>query len=155
MKKRRINQMKQFFIELFEYNHQCNQKLVEVINDRPEKISEKAFKLYCHVLNAHHIWNGRIETKQTAFAVWEVHAVQALKSIDQINYEQTLQILDKLDLKEIFNYSNNKGITFGGSIRDILFHVINHSTYHRGQIATEFRQHGLEPLVTDYILLKR
>ena len=147
--------MKQFFIELFEYNHQCNQKLAEVINDSSEKISEKVLKLYCHVLNAHHIWNCRIEKKQTAFGVWEVHAVQSLKSIDQRNYQQTLQILDKLDLNEIFNYSNSKGIVISGSIRDILFHVINHSTYHRGQIATEFRQHGLEPLVTDYILFKR
>jgi uncharacterized damage-inducible protein DinB len=93
--------------------------------------------------------------KQTVFGVWEVHAVQELKSIEQINYEQSLQILDKFDLNEIISYSNSKGQAFRDRIQDLLFHVINHSTYHRGQIATEFRQHGLEPLATDYILFKR
>jgi uncharacterized damage-inducible protein DinB len=147
--------MKQFFKELFEYNHHCNQKLSEVFNDNFERTSEKAISLYSHVLNAHHIWNNRIEVKQTVFGVWEVHAVQELKSIEQINYEQSLQILDKFDLNEIISYSNSKGQAFRDRIQDLLFHVINHSTYHRGQIATEFRQHGLEPLATDYILFKR
>ncbi|QLH28398.1 MAG: hypothetical protein HWD63_02710 [Candidatus Parvibacillus calidus] len=39
-------------------------------------------------------------------------------------------------------------------MKDIIFHIINHSTYHRGQIAMEFRQSGLEPLNTDYIFYK-
>ncbi|WP_209331385.1 DinB family protein [Lunatimonas salinarum] len=34
-------------------------------------------------------------------------------------------------------------------------HIVNHSTYHRGQIATLFRESGLQPVVTDYIMLKR
>jgi len=147
--------MKQFFKELFEYGHHFNQKLFGVISDNPDKTSEKAVKLFNHVLNAHQIWNNRIDPKQPTFGVWELHTVSDLKIIDQTNYEQTLQILDKFDLTEIINYANSKGQTFSNSIRDILFHVINHSTYHRGQIATEFRQHGLEPLVTDYIAYKR
>ena len=101
------------------------------------------------------LWNNRIEPKQATFGIWELHFVQDLKNIDQTNYEQTLQILDKFDLNESINYSNSKGQAFSNSIRDILFHVINHSTYHRGQIATEFRIHELEPLVTDYIFYKQ
>lgn len=147
--------MKQFFKELFEYSHHFNGKLSEVFTDNPDKTSEKAVKLYNHVLNSHQIWNNRIDAKQAAFGVWELHAVQDLKSIDQINYTTTLQIIDKFDLNEIINYSNSKGLAFSSSIRDILFHVINHSTYHRGQIATEFKNLGLEPLVTDYISFKR
>ena len=146
--------MKQFFKELFEYNHHFNQKLYEVFNDSPDKTSEKAVKLFNHILNAHQIWNNRIFPQQATFGVWELHVLQDLKNIDQTNYEQSLQILDKLNLNEVINYSNSKGQTFSNSRHDILFHVINHSTYHRGQIATEFRQHGLEPLVTDYSFYK-
>lgn len=40
-------------------------------------------------------------------------------------------------------------------IKDIMFHIVNHSTYHRAQIATELKDHGIEPLKTDYILYKR
>lgn len=147
--------MKSFYRELFEYSHHFNQKLTDVFNDNPDKISKKSVKLFNHVLNAHQIWNNRIDPKQTPFGVWELHDTQDLKTIDKTNYEQTLQILDKFDLNETINYSNSKGQAFSNSIKDILFHVINHSTYHRGQVATEFKQYGLEPLVTDYIFYKR
>ncbi|MBP6154328.1 MAG: hypothetical protein KA457_05885 [Chitinophagales bacterium] len=147
--------MKQFFKELFEYGHQFNQKLFDVFNANPDKTSEKSVKLFNHILNAHQIWNNRINLKNPTFGVWELHAVSDLKTIDQINYEQTLHILDKFDLTETINYANSKGQTFNNSIRDIFFHVINHSTYHKGQIATEFKQNGLDPLVTDYIFYKR
>jgi uncharacterized damage-inducible protein DinB len=46
-------------------------------------------------------------------------------------------------------------VAFSNDIKSIIFHVINHSTYHRGQIASEFKQNGLDPMVTDYILYKR
>ena len=147
--------MKQLFRELFEYNHHFNQKLSDVFTDSPDKTSEKAVKLFNHILNAHQIWNNRVEPRKTTFGVWELHAIHDLKNIDKANYEHTLQILDTVDLNENINYSTSKGKAFNNRIRDILFHVINHSTYHRGQIATEFRQHGLEPLVTDYTLYKQ
>ena len=146
--------MKQFFKELFEYSHHFNQKLSNVFNDIPDKASEKAVKLFNHLLNAHQVWNNRIELKQATFRIWELNSTQDLKNIDQTNNEQSLQILDKFDLNETINYSNSKGQAFSNSIRDILFHVINHSTYHRGQIATEFRLHELESLVMDYIFYK-
>lgn len=146
--------MKLFFKELFEYSYHFNQKLVEVFNENPDKISDKASRLFNHILNAHQIWNNRIEPKQSTFGVWELHPVNDLKKIDQNNFEQSLEILDKFDLKEIITYSNSNGQVFRKSIQDKLFHIINHSTYHRGQIATEFKQCGLEPLATDYIRYK-
>ena len=62
-----------------------------------------------------------------------------------MNQEHSLLILDKFDINETINYSNSNGKTFSKVIRDLLFHVINHSTYHKAQIATEFRQNGLDP----------
>lgn len=144
--------MEQFFKELFEYGHYFNQKLGDLFAANPDKISEKSVRLYSHILNAHQIWNNRIEPKQPAFGVWEIHPIENCKDIDKINYENSLLILDKFDLNDTINYKNTKGRK---SIRDILFHIVNHSTYHRGQIATEFRQNGIDPLVTDYIFYKR
>lgn len=147
--------MKQFFKDLFEYGHHFNQKLWNVFNENPNKTSEKSLKLYSHILNAHQIWNNRIESKQKTLGVWEIHPIQNCKDIEKVNYEDSLLIIDKFDLNETINYVNNRGQTFSNGIRDVLFHVINHSTYHRGQIAAEFRQNGLEPLATDYIFYKR
>jgi uncharacterized damage-inducible protein DinB len=147
--------MKPFFKELFEYSNHFNQKLADIFNESPDKTSEKAIKLFNHLLNAHQIWNNRIEPKQTPSGVWELNSVQDLKNIDNSNYEQTLFILDNFDLNTPIEYTNSKGDTFSNNIRDIYFHVINHSTHHRGQIASEFRQYGLNPLVSDYIFYKR
>lgn len=147
--------MKLFLKELFEYNHHFNQKLFDIFENYSDKTSEKSVKLFNHILNAHQIWNNRIDLKQPPFGIWELHDIQYLKNIDKVNYEQTLKILDNFDINETISYPKSTGHRFNNTTRDILFHVINHSTYHRGQIATEFKQHGLDPLVTDYIFFKR
>lgn len=147
--------MKEFFKELFEYNYNYNQKLSDIYICEFDKISEKATILYNHVLNAHQIWNNRIEPKQTTFGVWQIHPIKDVKGIDKLNYEQSLIVLEKFDLGETINYVNTKGEILQNSLRDIFFHVINHSTYHRGQIATEFKNCGIEPITTDYIFYKR
>lgn len=147
--------MKDFFKQLFAYNHHVNQKLADVFNAYPHKTSERAIKLFSHIINAHHIWNHRIVSRQATVGVWEMQAVSALEGIDSINYNESLQILEGYDLSLSINYTNTSGLTFNNSIGDTLFHVINHSTYHRAQIATEFKLNGIDPLLTDYILYKR
>ena len=37
----------------------------------------------------------------------------------------------------------------------MITHVVNHATYHRGQVATMFRQLGLKPIGTDFITFAR
>ncbi|MFN3405960.1 MAG: DinB family protein [Cytophagaceae bacterium] len=147
--------MKEFFIDLFNYNHSCNQKLADAFVTNSGNTSDKSVKLFSHILNAHHIWNHRINSQQPKFPVWELQSVDQFKNTDRVNYEQTIQILDNADYSSILNYTTSRGDSFSNSIREILFHIINHSTYHRGQIASDFRQSGLEPLASDYIFYKR
>jgi len=147
--------MKQLFKELFEYGHHSNQKLSIAFHEHPNKQSEKTIKLFSHILNAHQIWNNRIEPTQPTFEVWQIHNIQDFKRIDQANFEKSLKLLDRFDLNASANYANSKGQNFNNSIRDIFFHIVNHSTYHRAQIATEFKQNGINPLVTDFIFYKR
>lgn len=147
--------MKAFFQELFDYNHHSNQILGTIFNEHPDKTSEKSKSLFSHVVNAHHIWNNRINQTQNGYGVWDLHAIEHCLDMDKANYQNTLLILDVVDLNAIINYKTSNGFSFNNSIRDILFHIINHSTYHRGQIATDFRQHDIEPLPTDFIFYKR
>ena len=146
------NQIDIFFKELFLYNQHCNQKLFDLFILHQEKAVEKALGLYSHILNAHQIWNVRIEPTQPPYGIWQIHPLDSCKEIDKINYENNLSIIDKFDINSISNFKKNKAIF---SIRDMLFHIINHATYHRAQIATEFREHGIEPLGTDYIFFKK
>lgn len=146
--------MTTFFKELFEYNHHSNQKLINKLLENSDKTSEKSLHLQNHIINAHQIWNSRILT-EIPFGVFEIHPTNELQELDNKNFQRTLEILKTKDLLEIINYKNTKGQTFSNSVKDILFHIINHSTYHRAQIATECKQQGIEPLITDYIFYKR
>ncbi len=147
--------MTSFFKELFTYNRHCNQQLADVFIKHPDTTSEKAISQFSHILNAHHIWNNRIDPQQAAYGVWQLQDAKDFKQIDQANYKHSLHILDTFDLDATINYNNSKGQSFQNSIQDVLFHSINHSTYHRGQIATDFKTTGLQPLVTDFIFYKR
>ena len=67
----------------------------------------------------------------------------------------SLSITDPHFIRCIKPNMAKKGNLFENKIDDILFHIINHSTYHRGQIMMLFRESGLEPIFSDYIFHKR
>jgi len=147
--------MKTFWKNLFEYSHHCNQGLFKLFAENTDRASEKSVRLFNHIINAHQIWNGRIEGIPQAAGVWDVRPAGDLKDLDAANFRNTLEILDKISLTAVIHYTTSKGTPFSNTVGDILFHAVNHSTYHRGQIALEFRQAGIEPWGTDYIFYKR
>ena len=63
----------------------------------------------------------------------------------------------ELEQSEFVNRVNNETLTkllpFRGmrlTLMHLMQHVVNHSTYHRGQVALAMRQLGAEPLATDF-----
>jgi uncharacterized damage-inducible protein DinB len=56
------------------------------------------------------------------------------------------------ELKEIFTYRSLRGMMVSLPRWAVLRHVVNHGTYHRGQIANMMRQVGAAPPSTDYFL---
>ncbi len=149
--------MKDFLKELFEYSHHYNTILIKKFNDGDldHVFSERSEKLMSHLLNAHYIWNSRIAGKEVKTDGWQEHDRGELQELETRNYEDSLNVLENDDLERIVVYQNSKGESFKNSVRDILFHIINHSTYHRGQLAADFRKTGIDPVVSDYIFYKR
>lgn len=147
--------MKALFEDLFIYGHHCNQQLANAFVLESQKIDSKSITIFSHILNAHHIWNNRILGRNSSYGVWDNHTVDEFAAIDRTNFEQTQQILKVQPLTDNVSYKTGNGQPFGNTVRDILFHVVNHSTYHRGQLALLFRQRKVNPLATDYILYKR
>ncbi len=146
--------MKEEFIGLFAYNHHSNQKVLKLVLEHPEEVSEKTINLVNHILNAHQIWNARI-VGEPEFGVWQIHASDVLWELNTENHEKTIQILTEVDINSTIKYITSKGIPYTNTVKDILFHLINHSTYHRAQIATELKNYGIEPENTDYIFYAR
>ncbi|HEY1337930.1 MAG TPA: DinB family protein [Bryobacteraceae bacterium] len=51
-----------------------------------------------------------------------------------------------------FSYRNFKGERWTYKYWEALLHVVNHQTYHRGQVTTLLRQLGAQPAAIDYLL---
>src|SRR5215471_3810645 len=131
--------MKLFFSELLQYDRHFNHEIVSALLANQTKVSERCIRLTSHILNVHQIWNLKIQPGQLAYESWKVHPIQDLENINQENFERSTNILETFDLDQAVEYATSSGKIFKNSVRDILFQIINHSTYHRGQIATEFR----------------
>ena len=147
--------MKLFFTELFEYNFKCNSQVIKRSLEFESKITGRSHKLFDHIFNAHEIWNSRILQHAAVFGVWQSHGLKDWKVINQSCHEASLSIIGQFDFDLKVSYTNSLGDSYVSSVRDILFHIINHSTYHRAQIASDFRANDIEPVQTDYIFFKR
>lgn len=147
--------MKNLFNELFDYNFYCNKKLIDQFQI-VEKATEKSISLFSHILNAHDIWNSRILNTSEKYKVFQIHNTNDFADIHYENQRTSFEIITNInDFEERVAYENSEGRQFANFKKDILFHIINHSTYHRGQIAMEFRNNNIEPLSVDYIHYKR
>ena len=62
-----------------------------------------------------------------------------------------LMTLTDDDLRRDFAYRNMAGASFSNRLGDLMTHVVNHATYHRGQLTTMLRQVGATPPSTDFV----
>lgn len=59
--------------------------------------------------------------------------------------------LTEVDLDRMVSYKNTAGKPYENVMWQMLQHVANHGTYHRGQVVTLLRQLGGQPQATDLI----
>lgn len=63
--------------------------------------------------------------------------------------------LGDADLARVVEYRNIAGETHAEPLAGLVRHVVNHSTYHRGQVTTQLRQIGVPPPATDLVVFLR
>lgn len=121
-----------------------------------DSIPDKTSVLFSHILNAHHLWNARMLRVPHTYGVWQLHAPKDWQDIHYENQRSSFEITSNIvDFEKRIDYENTEGRLFTNTLQDMLFHIINHSTNHRAQIAMDFRENGIEPLVLDYVYYKR
>lgn len=103
------------------------------------------------------IWLARIREIPVSVGVWDEHDLETCKKMHQ---QASAQIKSEIDsritmLQQTVKYKTTKGVPYEDHIDDILLHLFNHGTYHRGQIAQDLRLNGFEPINTDYITFLR
>lgn len=114
----------------------------------------RALRYMAHIVSAEWLWLGRLKQWKQAFPVWPEWTwaecdAQAGKLPPL--WKEYIRGLRPAGLDQPAFYTNTKGEEWTNTVGDILAHVLLHSAYHRGQIATDLRAAGLTPALTDYI----
>lgn len=115
---------------------------------------KRSLQLFSHILSAERLWLERLTQKAQSHPVWPepdlpwCEAQAAEMSRLWIAYLANFTVDD---LARTISYKNSKGEAWTSSIMDILTHVVMHSAYHRGQIASHMREIGQDPAYTDFI----
>ena len=138
-----------------QYNAWANQKTVEILKgvddvalDTELKSSFPTIrKTLMHVWDAQQIWLLRLEGQPTT--KWpsqdftgDTAELYRRYLEDSKAIADFIAAKDRAFLDSHISYKNMKGLEFTSNVEDILFHVVNHGTFHRGQIITMLRELG-------------
>ena len=115
---------------------------------------------FAHIVSAEWIWLRRWKgDSPTALPAWlgggsREELLAQLAGVEKERAE-FLAALSPAGLRAPVSYRTLNGQAHTNALGDLLRHVVNHSTYHRGQLATQMRQLGLHPPSTDFVLYLR
>jgi len=113
-----------------------------------------------HIVGAEWVWLRRwLGESPNRFPDWVTEPVHGdlrarLSAIEQ-EREAFVAGLSDADLGRSTSYRTLGGQTCSDPLGNLMKHVVNHSTYHRGQVVTLLRQLGQKPPSTDLILYLR
>lgn len=151
------------------YNLWANQKLCEVILALPSELQEQELpssfssirKTILHLWDAESIWWQRIKLQENIIRPSDVFTgttAEAIQSLLQQNRQWDAWIANAtgMALQHVFSYYNTKREQFKQPTYQVLLHIMNHGTYHRGQLVNMLRQLGQQKLpMTDFIVWAR
>ena len=149
--------LKDQFIHLFKYNDWATRETANSIKGF-EKKDERLGDLLSHIVLAQKLWLNRVLKREVVVKPWDKLPVQECVSQSTSITAEWVNLLESFTDKELdkrIEYTNTKGEKYINTIRDIVVQVINHSTYHRAQIAQKVKALGGNPAVTDYIVYQR
>jgi uncharacterized damage-inducible protein DinB len=161
--------VKELLKQYASYNEWANQNLFDLILTLPEELTDKTItssfptihKTLLPVWDAESVWWQRL--KLVEHTVWpgtvsEYSIEEVINNLQQQNKLWIEWINEASDaaLTHVFAYQNSKKEQFKQPVFEMLLHVFNHGTYHRGQIVTMLRELGIEKIPpTDFIVFSR
>jgi uncharacterized damage-inducible protein DinB len=149
--------------DLYAYNRWANARTLEAASAlSSEELSRSvggsfstALGTLAHLVGAEWVWLERWRGgSPRALPVGFASVEDLRRRLGEIETGQKALLADltpaRLETK--ITYVNFAGETWTYALGDMLVHVVNHASYHRGQVATLLRQLGQKPLSTDYLL---
>ena len=136
----------------FAYNEWANREVLAAI--RAACSDQRSLDLMAHIFSAERLWLERLKQQPQSSPVWPKSDLAQCEAQAAELARLWCDYLDPLtaaDLARPISYRNSKGEPWTSTIADVLTHVLMHSAYHRGQIASHMRRIGQTPAYTDFI----
>lgn len=160
--------MKQLLQQYAAYNIWANKKIIETANQlSPDQITREiissfpsVYKTMAHLMEVELVWWERLQlAEHTSMPGWFSGSfdemTKKLLGISQ-QWHDWIQNTNDVNISHVFAYQNSKKEHFKQPVYEMLLHLFNHQTLHRGQLITMFRQLGLDKIPpTDFIVFSR
>lgn len=156
--------MKEILVQYAAYNLWANHRMTDAVLQLPEEMQQQKIissfpsieLTLLHLMNVESIWWQRMKL------VENIHIIEASTfTVTQISHKildastQWKEWVDKSTtaaFEHEFVYRNSKKEQFKQPVFQMLLHLFNHQTYHRGQIVTMLKQLGVDKIPpTDFI----
>lgn len=149
------------------YSGWASRKLVDAVGQlspeeriRPMGVSHESLqKTLGHIYAADRAWYSRTVDPSTPVPpLGEHHTMEALTGDWQElqkKWEAWTDSLADRDLERVFEFKLRDGTAGQAVVWQIVMHVVNHATLHRGQVMAMLRQLGVKPPATDLIYYYR
>ncbi len=155
-------------LTLFEYDGWATSLTLESVSSLSEGKYQEDLKsshggihgTLVHIYSANMIWLGRWKGSSLSAHLdpGEIPTLESLK-IRWKDYRNVLNgyitTLTEAKLQAALPYNDLKGNHHAEPLYQQMLQIINHASYHRGQIVTMLRQLGSKPQATDLILFYR
>jgi uncharacterized damage-inducible protein DinB len=138
----------------FTYNAWANNEVLLAIKSAPAAAMARPLQLLSHIGAAERVWLERLIQQPQSVPVWpEPNIDQCGEQLAYLaqDWQKCLDTLSEATVLREIHYKNSKGELWSSVVQDVLSHVLLHSAYHRGQVATAMRAEGVTPAYTDFI----
>jgi uncharacterized damage-inducible protein DinB len=148
--------MKKYFLKLYQFNAWANTRVLDCLV-RQNVTDEKILSVLGHVIAAQFLWLHRIQGLPPAeVKLWGEYNLEQLVEMSSEVTQRWIQFVTITnDFNRDLSYNNYVGDPYITNVEDIMIHLVNHSSYHRAQVAMLLRQKGYEPINTDFITYDR
>jgi len=141
------------FRRLFVYDAWANHEALVALRATEAK-PPRSLQFMAHIVAAERLWLERLEQRAQTLPVWPDFTVEQCDSQaaeQSLHWKNFLEAISDAKLSSEITYTNSKGENWTSRVDDVLLHVIMHSAYHRGQVASDMRAAGFTPAYTDFI----
>lgn len=149
-------------IKLVEYQQWANAKIVAQLKTLQPEVLEKEFGgsfpslrlTVLHMLQADYRWLHRLKGNPivTIPTEWQSDSSQNLLTTWLDVQGQLVETVKTLSAEQLIAFTIATGDRFELPLHEVITHVVNHATYHRGQVVNQLRMAGENPVNTDYFL---